>query len=29
VPIVAFLWVMLNELRSEWATEDGAAGIAG
>ena len=25
VPIVAFLWVMLNELRGEWAAEDGAA----
>lgn len=25
VPIVAFVWVMVNELRSEWATEDGAA----
>ncbi|MEI7692747.1 MAG: AI-2E family transporter [Actinomycetes bacterium] len=29
VPIVAFFWVVLNELRSEWAAEDGAAAPSG
>ena len=29
VPIVAFFWVVLNELRTEWAAEDGAAAASG